>query len=138
MPKVSEKEAVAAAQKKVSPYKRADAPCTLMLKKKILYRKKEDGTLDHSIQTVSNKWYDGTLVCRSGAERPDIWVVQADVEKGIEHLKNTKQIKYMLFKMKDACSCKGFHVLSRLVREEEAEPEPEPEPEADSDKEQFF
>ena len=117
------------AVKRASPYRRNDAPCTLFLKKKSLYRKQEDGTLDKSIQTVSTKWWDGTLTCNTGTERPDIWAVKTEVEKGIESLRDTKQIKYMLYTMKDLCKCRGFHVLTKVVRLEEAEPESEPEPE---------
>ena len=82
MPKEAEKE-VKDAIKRQSPYRRGDAPCTLFLRKKILYRKNSDGTLNHEVQTVSNKWWDGTLTCKSGTERPDIWVVKAEVDKGL-------------------------------------------------------
>ena len=113
--------------KKMSPYRRMDAPCTLFLRKKILYRKNADGTLNHEVQTVSNKWWDGTLTCKSGTERSDIWVVKADVEKGVEHLRETKLIKYMLYTMKEKCKCRGYHTLTKTVTEDLAEPESEPE-----------
>ena len=75
MPKVSENRTEQKeAAKKASPYRRGDAPCTLFLRKKILYRKNADGTLDHGVQTISNKWWDGTLTCKSGTERPDIFI----------------------------------------------------------------
>ena len=134
MPKVSKMEAkaVAAAQRRVnSPYARNDAPCTLFLKKKVLYRKKEDGTLDKNIQTVSNKWYDGTMTCNTGTERPDIWVVKADVEKGIDHLKDVKSVKYMLYSLKDLCKCRCYHKLTKIVRQEEIEVEDSPPPSED-------
>ena len=114
MPKEPTNEDQKAAAKKVSPYRRGDAPCTLFLCKKILYRKNEDGTLNHEIQTVSNKWWDGTLTCKSGTERPDIWVVKAEVDKGVTSLRETKQIKYMLYSMRDNCKCCGHHMLWSL------------------------
>ena len=116
-----------AAQKKVTPYARKDGPCTLVLKKKTLFRKNGDGTLDESIQTVSNKWYDGTMIChKSDVERPDIWVIKADVEKGLAHLNEQKSIRYMLFSLKDLCKCGGYHRLTKVVHEtEQAEEEEE-------------
>ena len=125
MPKLSEK----VVPKKASPYKRADAPCTLTLRKKILYRKNEDGTLDESIQTVSNKWYDGTMVChKSDVERPGIWVIKADVEKGLAHLNEQKSIKYILYSLKDLCQCGNYHRLTKVVHEEVEDPDEGPEP----------
>ena len=116
--------------KKVSPYRREDAPCTLFLTEKLLSRRNGDGTLNQKIQTVSTKWWNGTLKCQSGTERPDIWVVKADAEEGVETLREVKSIKYMLFSMKDRCKCNGYHTLSKIVNQ--AEPREPQEPEAES------
>jgi len=121
-----EAKAVAAAQKKVTPYARKDSPCTLVLREKTLFRKNKDGTLDESIQTVSNKWYDGSMVCnKTEVERPDIWVIKADVEKGLVHLNEQKSIRFVLFSLKDLCKCGGYHRLTRVVYESEQAAEEE-------------
>ena len=122
MPKVSEKEskAVAAAQRRVTPYSRPDAQCTLVLAE-VLFKKNPDGTLDESAQTISNNWWDGTLVCHTGTKRPDIWVVKTDAEKGVEHMKGVKVIKYMLYSLKDLCKCKGYHTLTKILYETDAD-----------------
>ena len=113
------------AVKKLSPHRRADAPCTLFLAPKLLCRRNGDGTLNQQIRTVSTKWWDGTLKCQSGTERPDIWVVKTDAENGVESLGEVKAMKYVLFSMKDLCKCHGYHTLTKIVNEtepEEAEP----------------
>ena len=115
MPKDPEKQEVRDTNKKASPYRRGDAPCTLFLRKKILFRKNDDGTLNRQIHTISNKWMDGTFTCKCGTERPDIWVVKAEVEKGIENLRDCKLIKYMLCSMKDKCKCRGYHTWQAYV-----------------------
>ena len=71
-------------------------------------------------RTVSNKWYDGTMVChKSDVERPDIWVIKADVEKGLTHLNEQKSIKYILYSLKDMCKCGNYHRLTKVVLEPE-------------------
>lgn len=91
--------------------------CVLRCRPRLLHKKKDDGTFDKEAGTVvSYRWLDGTLICQNGGGTfPDVWVRAEEATMGPSRLqKHSKAIRFCLFKMKENCSCGGFHQLASI------------------------
>ena len=99
--------------------KKRESSCTLTLKPRTCFPKKEDGTLDKESGFVSRSWLDGVLSCDVGdGSKEDFWLKTEEALGGVKKIGEKKATRYFLFCLK-SCSCGKFHSLKNVKVEVE-------------------